>query len=103
MKTNYLFHLLVWMLPILLIQWALGWRVFLRNFRAVIIPTLTIGTYFTLADGIAIHQGIWKFDRNQILGIHLGMVPIEEVLFFFLTSLLVAQSLILFLPEKLRN
>lgn len=91
------------MLPILLIQWALGWRVFLRNFRAVVIPTITIGTYFTLADAIAIHQGIWKFDRNQILGIHFGMVPIEEVLFFFLTSLLVAQSLVLFLPEKLRN
>lgn len=103
MKTNYLFHLLMWMLPILLIQWAAGWRVFLRNLRAVVIPTVTIGTYFTCADAIAIQQGIWKFDRNQILGIHFGPVPVEEVLFFFLTSLLVAQSLVLFLPEKLRS
>lgn len=103
MKTNYLFHLLVWMVPILLVQWAVGWRVFLRNLRAVAIPTLAIGTYFTLADAIAIHQGIWRFDRNQILGIHFGLVPIEEVLFFFLTSLLVAQSVVLFLPEKLRS
>jgi lycopene cyclase domain-containing protein len=102
-KTNYLLHLLVWMLPVALIQWALGWRIFLRNLRAVVAPTLIIGTYFTLADSIAIRQGIWKFDRNQILGIHFGPVPLEEVIFFFLTSLLVSQSLVLFLPEKLRN
>lgn len=103
MNTNYLFHLLVWMLPVALIQWALGWRIFLRNLRAILIPTAVIGTYFTLADSIAIKQGIWRFDRNQILGLHLGTVPVEEVIFFFLTSLLVAQSLVLFLPQRLRS
>jgi lycopene cyclase domain-containing protein len=102
-NTNYLYHLLGWMLPIAVVQWFIGWRIFWRNLRAVIVPTLAIGTYFTLADSIAIHQGIWKFDRNQILGLHLGLVPVEEVIFFYLTSLLVSQSLVLFLPEKLRS
>jgi lycopene cyclase domain-containing protein len=102
MKTNYLFHLLGWMLPIVLFQWAIGWRILARNARAVLLPVAAVGMYFIAADAMAITEGIWLFDANQILGIHIGVVPLEEVIFFFLTSLLVSQSLVLFLPKELR-
>ena len=101
--SPYLSHLLVWFLPVIALQWAIGWRIFLANLRAILLPTLIAGTYYSLSDVVAIREGIWFFGENQILGIHVGPVPIEEILFFFLTALLVAQSFVLFLPAGLRH
>ncbi|MFM7182948.1 MAG: lycopene cyclase domain-containing protein [Verrucomicrobiales bacterium] len=101
--SPYLSHLLVWFLPIIAIQWAVGWKIFRANLRAIFLPTLIAGTYYSLSDVVAISEGIWFFGDNQILGVYVGPVPIEEILFFFLTALLVAQSFVLFLPARLRH
>lgn len=101
--SPYLSHLLFWFLPIIALQWAIGWKIFLANRRAIFVPTLIAGTYYSLSDVVAIREGIWFFGENQILGVHIGPVPIEEILFFFLTALLVAQSFVLFLPARLRH
>jgi len=103
MKWNYFVHLVGWALPVVVLQWAVGWRIFLKNARAIVWPTLIGGSFFTVIDMAAVKSGIWFFDPAQNLGIFLGPLPIEEVLFFFLTSLLVAQSLLLFLPAHLRR
>jgi lycopene cyclase domain-containing protein len=103
MKWHYFLHLTVWTLPIVAGQWAIGWRVFLANLRGVICPPLIAALFFGLCDSVAVRQGIWFFDPAQILGWKLGPLPIEEVLFFFLTSLLVSQSLILLLPADCRR
>jgi len=51
----------------------------------------------------AVRAGTWFFDEKQITGVKLGgILPWEEVAFFFLTSLLVAQSYLLLLPADLR-
>ena len=102
-KTTYLYHLLFWMVPVLLIQWGIAWRIFLANKRAVFIPPLVLGTYYTLTDLVAVGQGIWFFDGNQILGLKLFGLPLEEILFFFITSLLVSQSIVMFLPPRFRS
>ena len=102
-QTAYLFHMLFWMLPVVLLQWALAWRVFRRNLKAVFLPPLIIGTYYSLTDVVAVREGIWYFDPEQILGVFVGPLPIEEILFFYLTALLVSQSFIMFLPERLRK
>jgi len=99
MPTDYLLHILVWMLPVIALQWILAWRTFLQNRRAVILPPLAIGTYYVLADTVAVHSGIWSFDPRRILGIHIGVLPIEEIIFFYLTALMVSQSLVMFLPK----
>lgn len=102
MKYNYLFHLLVWSLPFLALQWFIGPKIFIRNWRAILFPTLIGGTYYTLADLFAVNSGLWFFDEKQIVGLYIGPLPIEEVLFFYITSWLVAQSMVLLLPDKLR-
>lgn len=102
-ETNYLFHLLWWMLPVIALQWGFAWRIFLRNKRAIFLPPLIIGTYYALADSVAVSSGIWHFDLEQVLGIFLGPLPIEEILFFYITALLVSQSFVMFLPERLRR
>lgn len=103
MRTAYLSHLLIWMLPVIAGQWFVAGRILRRNLRAVLLPTLILGTYLSVADAFAVHWGIWYFDRHQTLGITLGPdLPVEEALFFFLTSLLVSQSLVMFLPNHSR-
>lgn len=104
MKTAYLQHLLLWMLPVLISQWIIAGKILRKNLKAILIPTLFLGTYLSAADSYAISVGIWFFDPNQTLGITLGSyLPLEESLFFFLTSLLVSQSLVMFLPDSLRT
>jgi lycopene cyclase domain-containing protein len=69
----------------------------------VLVPTLVIGTYLCLADWVAIKKGIWFFDEEQITGWKIrGMMPWEEAAFFYITSLLVAQTFLILLPANLR-
>jgi lycopene cyclase domain-containing protein len=104
MRFAYLSHLLVWMLPVIAGQWMIAGNILRRNLRAIVLPTLILGSYLSIADAFAVHWGIWYFDRQQTLGITLGPdLPVEEALFFFLTSLLVSQSLVMFLPDRLRT
>ena len=100
---NYISHILIWMLPVIALQWALAWRIFRRNLRAVLVPPLVIGTFYSLADSVAVRDGTWYFDPKQILGIHIGVLPIEEILFFYITALLVSQSFVMLVPERYRK
>lgn len=103
MKWHYFIHLTVWTVPLLAGQWVIGWKIFRRNLRAVFVPALAGAVFFSLIDQFAVRSGLWKFDPGQILGWHVGLLPVEEVLFFFLTSLLVSQSLLLLLPRYCRH
>ncbi len=95
-------HLVGWVGPVILFQWVIGWRVFSRNFRVIFIPPLIATVFFGMCDSFAIRARIWTFDPRQILGWRIGGLPLEEVLFFLLTSLLVTQSLLLLLPSRYR-
>ncbi|HVZ40732.1 MAG TPA: lycopene cyclase domain-containing protein [Candidatus Kapabacteria bacterium] len=103
MHTTYLYHVLIWMVPVVLLQWGLSWRVFRRNLRAILLPPIVIGTWLVLADTVAVMNGIWFFDPQQTLGLRLGVLPLEEVLFFYLTALLVSQTFVMFLPRSRRR
>ncbi len=100
---NYFNHLVFWVMPIILLQWVIGWKIFLANWKAILFPTILGGTYWSLADTVAVRQGIWHFDADQILGFHIANLPLEEVLFFWLVSWLVAQSFVLLLPNRDRH
>jgi lycopene cyclase domain-containing protein len=113
----YFFHLIAWMGPIVALQWAIGWKIFLANLRPIFMPVLLVGTYLIATDIVAVKLGIWFFDPNLILSgsidpnqspvAHFLLqpfgVPLEEWLFFYLTALLCSQSFVLFLPERYRH
>lgn len=101
--SPYLSHLLVWFLPLIAGQWLIGWRILAANWRVIAACTLIAGVYYSLTDVVAIREGIWFFGEDQITGLHVGPVPVEEILFFHLTAWLVVQSFILFLPERFRH
>ena len=100
--VNYALHL-AWFLPVIYIQWILAPPLFLGHAGLLALVTAAFGVYYTLADLAAVRAGTWFFDETQITGVKLARVlPWEEIAFFFLTSLLVAQSYLLLLPSDLR-
>ena len=100
--VNYAVHL-AWFLPVVYAQWVLAPPLFWGHAGLLALVTAVFGVYYTLADLVAVRAGTWFFDETQITGVKLGgVLPWEEIAFFFLTSLLVAQSYLLLLPEESR-
>ncbi|XXF79014.1 lycopene cyclase domain-containing protein [Myxococcaceae bacterium GXIMD 01537] len=101
-RWAYLIHLVGWTLPVILLQLVAlvrhyrgrSWAVL----RAVMPPALVVGLYLAVADHLAITSGLWNFGEGLHLGVYLGVVPLEEVLFFLLTSVLVSLGVALFTP-----
>jgi lycopene cyclase domain-containing protein len=54
----------------------------LRQLRRLALAVLPVAAAFILWDLAAVHSRWWWFDSAQILGVRLGALPIEEVLFF---------------------
>ena len=101
-RVNYAIHL-AWFLPVIYAQWILAPPLFWGHAGLLVLVTAAFGIYYTLADLVAVRAGTWFFDEKQITGMKLGgILPWEEIAFFFLTSLLVAQSYLLLLPSDLR-
>lgn len=101
-RFTYLALLLVWALPVVALHWAVGAAELRRRARilaaAVLLPTL----YLAFADAVAIGSGAWHISDRLTLGVRWRGLVFEEVLFFFLTNLMVAQSVILFLSPATR-
>ncbi len=99
-RWAYLIHLMAWALPVILLQLGLLVRHYRERsgavLRAVMPPALIVGVYLSIADHLAISAGIWNFGEGRHLGVYLGLVPLEEVLFFVMTSVLVSLGLTLF-------
>lgn len=101
-RVNYAIHL-AWFLPVIYAQWVLAPSLFLGHAGLLALVMAAFGVYYTLADLVAVRGGTWFFDEKQITGVKLGgILPWEEIAFFFLTSLLVAQSYLLLVPADQR-
>ena len=102
-RGHYAWHLLFWFVPVILLQWVIGWPVLVERWWVVVGVMAVLGTYLSLADLVAIKHGVWYFDEKQTTGHKIGpAMPWEEAAFFYLTSALVAQSYLILLPEALR-
>src|SRR5438874_1757029 len=91
----YLPFLLVWALPIIVVQWLAGGRYLWRERKLWLWIVVGLTLYFSLADAVAIDAGIWSFDNSSLVGISLGPVPIEEILFYLLTATMVVQGFVI--------
>ncbi|MEW6269151.1 MAG: lycopene cyclase domain-containing protein [Thermodesulfobacteriota bacterium] len=95
---SYLVWLLAWSLPIVLGQWLAFPGLLARTRGRWLPPSLALGAYFATADAIGIATGVWQIADQATLGVRIaGVLPLEEALFFFLTTLMVAQTTALFL------
>ncbi|MFD3330514.1 lycopene cyclase domain-containing protein [Streptomyces sp. NPDC058701] len=92
---TYLGSTLVWFGPLLAVQSLVGADV-LRQRRAerlrILAPALF---YLWSVDGIAIGVGVWHISADHTYGWAALGLPLEEAVFFALTSLLVVNGLVL--------
>ncbi|CAM3246071.1 lycopene cyclase domain-containing protein [Rhodothermus bifroesti] len=92
--------ILVWAGPVLLGQWAFGAHL-IRTYAPTVLKALSVGvTYLWIIDSWAIHDQIWTIAAQTSTGLKIGPLPVEEALFFFLTSLMVLQGLALLLHPQ---
>ncbi len=99
--ATYLTLLFAWLAPVLAIQWHAGARILRARWRAVAVGTLLPTAYLAAADHYALRAGIWQIGAERATGIVLAGLPLEELLFFLLTNLVVVQAVILFLAPEL--
>ena len=95
---------LVWALPPILFQLAFGADLLWKH-RRLVLATILIGTlYLSLGDSLAIQSGTWTIDPEQSLGWLIGgVLPIEELLFFLLTNVLIVFGTVLVLADGSRE
>jgi lycopene cyclase domain-containing protein len=53
-----------------------------KNWKNLLITHFTIAVFFCIWDSIFTKLGVWGFNEKYISGLHIGNLPIEEVLFF---------------------
>lgn len=91
----YLGAILAWAGPVYALQWGVGWRYLLSVRRRIAACVLPPVAYLSIIDRFAIGEGIWTLSPEYTTGVTLLGLPVEEMVFFFVTSLFVAQALVL--------
>lgn len=101
---TYLGLQLAWALPPILLQLAFGADILWRHRRLVLLTLVPMVIYLSAADLLAIRSGTWTIDPEQSLNsLIAGILPLEEALFFFLTSTLVTFGLTLGIAAESRE
>jgi len=100
---TYLALILSWALIPVLIQVAVGGDVLFGHWRMLAVGVLPPTLYLWLADAIAIRSGTWIISPQQTTGIMLVNLPIEEMVFFFMTNLLIVNGMILIFSPVIRE
>ncbi|MFN8564676.1 MAG: lycopene cyclase domain-containing protein [Anaerolineae bacterium] len=98
---RYLSLELAWALPPIALQLAVGADILWR-FRRVVVPSIVMGTlYLCGADWLAIRSGTWTINAEYSLGVLVGgVLPIEEIIFFLVTNVLLVFGLTLALAQE---
>ena len=92
----YLNLLLLWGIPPIFFQILIGWDILIYNLKPIFTIIAILGTYLSLTDAYAIFNGIWTINSSYTIGIVLLIIPFEEILFFFMTVILILFGNILF-------
>jgi lycopene cyclase domain-containing protein len=103
LKNNSSFYMgliLSWSIPIVLVQLIAGFGFIAVHFKTFLFAFGLPSLYLCAADAFAIHNGIWDISKDYTLGVYFGPLPLEEATFFFVTNIMVAQGLLLFLYMK---
>ncbi len=99
-KWTYLSITLFWALPAILPQLLFGADILWHYRRLVFWAILIPGMYLSLMDIVALKDMTWSISPTQTTGIMLfGILPLEEVVFFFITNVLITFGMTLLLAN----
>jgi lycopene cyclase domain-containing protein len=99
-QWTYLSIILFWALPPILIQLLFGGDILWHYRRLVLWSFFVPGLYLSLTDIVALTDTTWSISPTQTTGIlFFGILPLEEVLFFFITNVLITFGITLLMAD----
>src|SRR5688500_4247329 len=103
-KWTYVCLILLWALPAILPQLLFGADILWHYRKLVTLAIFVPGTYLSLMDIIALKDTTWSISHAQTTGIlFFGILPLEEVVFFFITNVLITFGMTLLLANVSRG
>src|SRR5690349_12675198 len=106
MRWAYLLYELAWALPVIALQWAVARRELWRWRRTLLAAVALATLYLAACDAFALGHGIWRVDPARVVGLYFGPLPVEEFVFYLVTSIMAAQGFVLiagYLRERERG
>ena len=94
--ARYFGLLLSWAGPVLFLQLAVGGAVLWKLRQSWLLGILPPFLYLCVIDRVAIASGTWYFSGNYTSGFQVLGLPLEEALFFLLTTAMVNQGVLLY-------
>ena len=100
-KSFYLSLILLWASVPFTVQLSVGFNVLKDNIWVISKYCFLFTFYFSIIDSYALGN-IWFIAERTSLGINIGNIPIEEIIFFCCTSLFVLNGMCLWFKLKLK-
>jgi len=101
---TYLSITLFWALPAIFPQMLYGADILWHHRKLVALAILIPATYLSIMDIVALKETTWAISPSQTTGIlFFGILPLEEVVFFFITNILIAFGMTLLLSNHGRE
>lgn len=97
---RYLGLILSWALIPIFIQVFFGGDILFVNAGLVFLAVAPTTLYLWIVDALSIRSRIWFISPDQTTGLGMGYLPLEEMVFFFMTNLLISIGMILILSPK---
>jgi lycopene beta-cyclase len=99
-QWTYLSIILFWALPPIIMQALFGADILWKYRRLVFWGIFVPGAYLSLMDIVALTDSTWSISDAQTTGLlFFGILPVEEVLFFFITNVLIVFGMTLLLAN----
>lgn len=101
---RYLALIILWAFPPIMLQLGYGADILWNNWK-LILPTIVLPSlYLSIADAFAISDGVWTIAPETSLGVLFGgILPFEEILFFFVTNILIVFGMTLLMDVRSRK
>lgn len=100
LRWTYLSIILFWALPAIFPQFLIGADILWHYRRLVGFGILVPGAYLSLIDIIALRATTWSISKVHTTGVlFFGILPLEEVVFFFITNVLIIFGMTLMLSN----
>lgn len=98
---TYLSITLFWAFPAIFPQLLFGADILWHHRKLVFWSILVPGAYLSLTDIVALTDTTWNISKEQTTGIlFFGILPLEEVVFFFITNFLIVFGMTLLLSNE---
>ena len=99
-KWTYLSIISFWALPAILPQLLFGADILWHHRKLVFWAIMVPGMYLSLMDIVALQDTTWSISPSQTTGVlFFGILPLEEVVFFFITNVLITFGMTLLLAN----